>query len=157
MTPRPVFGAGLVFVASGYDKPVLYAIDPEGSGNVTETHVRWRMERGAPLTPSVLVVGDELYCVADNGVACCVNARTGAEHWRERLGGNFSASPLHAAGLVYFQNEAGEAIVIKAGPTFEEVARNQLGDEGRTFASYAVDGASLLIRSETAVYRIGKE
>ena len=157
VTPRPVFGAGLVFVASGYDKPVLYAIDPEGSGNVTETHVRWRMERGAPLTPSVLVVGDELYCVADNGVACCVNARTGAEHWRERLGGNFSASPLHAAGLVYFQNEAGEAIVIKAGPTFEEVARNQLGDEGRTFASYAVDGASLLIRSETAVYRIGKE
>jgi outer membrane protein assembly factor BamB len=115
------------------------------------------MDRGAPLTPSVLVVGDELYCVADNGVACCVDARTGTERWRERLGGNFSASPLHAGGLVYFQNESGEAIVVKAGTTFEEVARNQLGSGERTFASYAVDGKSFLIRSETAVYRIGKE
>jgi outer membrane protein assembly factor BamB len=97
-----------------------------------------------------------LYCVADNGVACCVDARTGAEHWRERLGGNFSASPLHAAGNVYFQNEAGEAVVVKAGRTFEEVSRNQLGGEDRTFASYAVDGDALLIRSETALYRIGK-
>jgi outer membrane protein assembly factor BamB len=155
VTPRPVFGAGLVFVASGYDKPVLYAIDPTGKGNVTDTHVKWRMDRGAPLTPSVLVVGEELYCVADNGVACCVDARTGTERWRERLGGNFSASPLHANGLVYFQNESGEAIVVKAGRTFEEVARNQLGNGERTFASYAVDGNSLLIRSETAVYRIG--
>jgi outer membrane protein assembly factor BamB len=156
VTPRPVFGAGLVFVASGYDKPVLYAIDPTGTGNVTATHVRWRMDRGAPLTPSVVVVGDELYCVADNGVACCVDARTGAELWRERLGGNFSASPLHAAGNVYFQNESGEAVVVRAGRTFEEVSRNQLGGEDRTFASYAVDGDSLLIRSETALYRIGK-
>ncbi len=157
VTPRPAFGAGLVFVASGYDKPVLYAIDPTGKGNVTATHVKWRMDRGAPLTPSVLVVGDELYCVADNGVACCVDTRTGTERWRERLGGNFSASPLHAGGLVYFQNESGEAIVVKAGTTFEEVARNQLGSEERTFASYAVDGKSFLIRSETGVYRIGKE
>ncbi len=157
VTPRPVFGAGLVFVSSGYDKPVLYAIDPTGKGNVTATHVKWRMDRGAPLTPSVLVVGDELYCVADNGVACCVDARTGTERWRERLGGNFSASPLHAGGLVYFQNESGEAIVVKAGTTFEEVARNQLGSGERTFASYAVDGKSFLIRSETGVYRIGKE
>ena len=157
VTPRPVFGAGLVFVSSGYDKPVLYAIDPTGKGNVTATHVKWRMDRGAPLTPSVLVVGDQLYCVADNGVACCVDARTGKEHWRERLGGNFSASPLHAGGLVYFQNESGEAIVVKAGTTFEEVARNQLGGGERTFASYAVDGKAFLIRSETAVYRIGKE
>jgi outer membrane protein assembly factor BamB len=157
VTPRPVFGAGLVFVSSGYDKPVLYAIDPTGKGNITATHVKWRMDRGAPLTPSVLVVGDELYCVADNGVACCVDTRTGTERWRERLGGNFSASPLHAGGLVYFQNESGEAIVVKAGTTFEEVARNQLGSEERTFASYAVNGKSFLIRSETGVYRIGKE
>lgn len=157
VTPRPVFGAGLVFVSSGYDKPVLYAIDPTGKGNVTATHVKWRMDRGAPLTPSVLVVGDELYCVADNGVACCVDARTGTERWRDRLGGNFSASPLHADGMVYFQNESGEAIVVKAGTTFEEVARNQIGSGERTFASYAVDGKSFLIRTETAVYRIGKE
>lgn len=156
VVPRPVFGAGLVFASSGYDKPVLHAIDPRGRGNVTATHVRWRMDRGAPNTPSVVVVGDEVYSVADSGVATCLDARTGAEHWKERLGGNFSASPLHADGLLYFQNEAGEAIVVKAGKIFEEVARNPLDGEARTFASYAVDGRSLLIRTESALYRVGR-
>lgn len=155
VTPRPVFGAGLVFVSSGYDKPVLYAIDPTGSGDVTETHVKWRMDRGAPHTPSALVVGDELYCVADNGVACCLDARTGREHWRQRIGGNHSASPLHAAGRIYFQDENGEAVVVKAGTTFEELARNKLDDSARTFASYAVVDDSFLVRSEKAIYRIG--
>jgi len=152
--PRPVHAAGLVFVGSGYDRPVLYAIDPSGRGNVTETHVRWRLDRGAPHTPSVLVVGDALYCVSDNGVAACLDARTGTEHWRERLGGNFSASPLHADGVVYFQNEAGEAILVRAGPAFEELGRNQIGGGERTFASYAVADGALVVRTETAVYRI---
>jgi outer membrane protein assembly factor BamB len=152
--PRPVHAAGLVFVGSGYDKPVLYAIDPSGRGNVTATHVRWKLDRGAPHTPSVIVVGDELYCVSDNGVATCVDARTGGERWRQRLGGNYSASPLHADGIIYFQNETGEAVVVKAGPVFEEVARNQLGSGERTFASYAVDDGGLLVRSESALYRI---
>lgn len=154
--PRPVYGAGLVFLGSGYDRPVLYAIDPTGRGNVTETHVRWKLDRGAPHTPSAVVVGDEVYCVSDNGVAACLDARTGSEHWRERLGGNYSASPLVADGLIYFQNESGEAIVVKAGKTFEEVARNQIGDKDRTYASYAVDGRSFLIRSEKALYRVGR-
>lgn len=152
--PRPVHAAGLVFVASGYDKPVLYAIDPSGRGDVTATHVRWKLDRGAPHTPSVVVAGAELYCVSDNGVATCLDARTGAERWRERLGGNYSASPLHAAGVVYFQNETGEAVVVRAGPVFEELARNQLGTGERTFASYAVDDGGLLVRSESALYRI---
>lgn len=154
--PRPVFAVGLVFVGTGYDKPVLVAIDPSGTGNVTDTHVRWRLDRAAPHTPSPLVVGDELYCVSDSGVATCVDARTGAEHWRERLGGGFSASPLAADGRIYFQNEAGEAIVVAAGKTFTELARNRLGDGERTFASYAVDGPTLLIRTESHLYRIGK-
>jgi len=152
--PRPVHAAGLVFVGSGYDKPVLYAIDPTGRGNVTATHVRWKLDRGAPHTPSVLVVGDDLYCVSDNGVATCLDATTGAEVWRERLGGNFSASPLHAGGIVYFQNESGEAILVKAVRTFTEVARNRIGDGARSFASYAVDGSAIVLRTESAVYRI---
>lgn len=156
VTPRPVFGCGLVYVSSGYDKPVLYAIDPSGRGNVTESHVRWRMDRGAPLTPSVVVVGDDLYCVADNGVATCLDARSGVEHWRERLGGNFSASPLHAGGIVYFQDESGTAILVKAAKTFEELGRSTIGDGERTLASYGVVGKSLLIRSESALYRVGR-
>lgn len=156
VTPRPVYGAGLVFVSSCYDRPVLYAIDPRGSGNVTATHVRWTLDRGAPHTPSVVVVGDEVYCVADKGVATCLDARTGTERWVQRLGGNFSASPLYAAGRVYFQDEAGEATVVQAGPTYEELARNRLGDGERTFASYALDGDDLLVRTESALYRIGR-
>lgn len=152
--PRPVYGNGLVFVCSGYNKPVMYAIDPTGTGNVTETHVKWTLDRGAPHTPSLLLVGEELYCVADNGIASCLDAKTGEVHWQERLGGNFSASPLYAEGRIYFQNETGEGTVVKAGKDFEIIARNALDAEQRTFASYAVHGKSLLIRSETALYRI---
>lgn len=156
VTPRPVYGAGLVYVSSGYDRPVLYAIDPRGRGDVTETHVRWKLERGAPHTPSVLVVGDELYCVADNGIATCLDARTGTGHWVQRLGGTFSASPLHAAGRVYFQEETGETIIVQAGRAFVELARNRVGDGDRTYASHAIDGDDLLLRSEAAIYRIGR-
>ena len=85
-----------------------------------------------------------------------MDSLTGHEHWRERLGGNFSASPLLAAGNIYFQNENGEAIVIQAGTTYREVSRNELGDGDRTFASYAVDGNRLILRSETSLYCLGK-
>jgi outer membrane protein assembly factor BamB len=152
--PKPVFGNGLVYVCSGYDKPAVYAIKPDGSGNVTDTHLAWKLDRGAPNTPSLLLDGTELYLVTDRGVAACLNALTGEEHWRERLGGNFSASPLLANGLVYFQNETGEATVVQAGTEFMEISRNVLSDSERTFASYAVAPGTLLIRSETSLYAI---
>jgi len=152
--PKPVFGNGLVYVCSGYDKPAVYAIKPDGSGNVTDTHLAWKLDRGAPHTPSLLLDGTELYLVTDRGVAACLNALTGEEHWRERLGGNFSASPLLANGLIYFQNETGEATVVQAGTEFMEISRNVLGDGERTFASYGVAPGTLLIRSETSLYAI---
>ncbi len=152
--PRPVYGHGLVFVGTGYDRPSLLAIRPTGSGNVTETHVAWRLDRSAPHTPSPLLVGDELYVVSDNGIASCLDARTGKIHWQKRLGGKFSASPLFAAGRIYLQAEEGEGIVIAPGTTYRELARNRL--EPRTFASYAVAGDTLLIRTEFHLYRIGE-
>lgn len=151
--PRPVFAHGLVFISSSYDRPTLYAIDPSGTGNITETHIKWKVSRGAPHTPSPLVVGDLLYLVSDGGIATCLDAKTGKQHWQERLGGKYSASPLAADGKVYIQAEEGEAIVIEAGKEYREIARNQL--EGRTFASYAVSGKSLFIRTEKQLYRIG--
>jgi outer membrane protein assembly factor BamB len=150
--PRPVYAHGLVFISSGYDRPTLFAIDPTGSGNVTDSHVKWTMKRGAPHTPSPLVMGDLLYLVSDGGIATCLDAKTGEQHWQERLGGKYSASPLAADGKVYIQSEAGEGIVIEAGKEFKELARNKL--EGRTFASYAVSGKSLFIRTEKQLYRI---
>jgi outer membrane protein assembly factor BamB len=155
LVPRPVFAHGLLFITTGFDRPTVLAIKPAGArGDVTETHIAWTIRKGAPNTPSLLVVGDELYFVADSGVATCADARTGEIHWNERLGGNFSASPVYADGRIYFQNEAGAAFVVKAGKTFALLAQNDLAE--RTLASCAVADNALFIRSESHLWRLGK-
>ena len=116
--PRPVYGVGLVFITTGFQQPSILAIRPDGKGDVTRTHVAWKLSRGAPLTPSPLVAGDELYVVTDNGIASCLDARTGAVHWQQRLGNSFSASPVFADGRIYFLDEDGRTTVIKPGTTF---------------------------------------
>jgi outer membrane protein assembly factor BamB len=154
LVPRPVFAHGLIFVSSGFEVPTLLAIDPKGaSGDVTQTHIAWQREKGAPLTSSPLVVGDELYVVTDGGVASCFDARTGKVHWAKRLGGNFSASPVYASGRVYFQSEEGVTHVVAAGKKFERLATNDI--EERTLASMAVDDNTLYLRSESNLRRIG--
>ncbi|MBC8288766.1 MAG: PQQ-like beta-propeller repeat protein, partial [Planctomycetes bacterium] len=150
--PRPVFAHGLVFVSSSYDSAVLYAIDPTGKGDVTDTHVKWTLKKGAPHTPSPVVVGNEIYVVSDRGIATCCDAKTGEVHWQERIGGKYSSSLLAADGHIYIQDEEGKAIIIEPGTAYKEVARNKL--EPRTFASYAVSGTSLFIRTEKQLYRI---
>lgn len=153
--PRPVFAHGLVFISSGFEQPILYAIKPEGaSGNVTDTHVAWTYRKGVPHTSSMLVLGDEIYFVSDGGIATCADARTGEVHWTERLGGDFSASPVSAEGRIYFQNEGGIGFVVKADKAFALLAKNDLGE--RTFASYAVSDGALFIRSEAHLWKIGR-
>ena len=154
VVPRPVFAHGLLYVASGFERPVLLAIDPKGAaGDVTDTHVKWTATKGAPLTPSMLAVKDELYTVTDNGVATCFDARTGNVHWTKRLAGDFSASPVFADGRIYFQNEAGTTYVVKAGTTYELLVTNDI--EERTLASLAPADAAMFIRSESHLWRIG--
>jgi outer membrane protein assembly factor BamB len=150
--PRPVFGHGLVYVSSGFYDPVLYAVRPDGAGDVTDSHIEWTYARGVPLTPSALLVGDEIYIVSDNGIATCLDAKTGQEHWRSRLNGTFSASPVFAGGRIYFLDENGQTTVVKPGTAFEELAMNEI--DGRTLASIAVIGKTILLRSETHLYRI---
>jgi outer membrane protein assembly factor BamB len=152
LIPRPVFGHGLVFVSTGYNTPSLLAIRPDGKGDATDTHVAWMLRRGAPHTPSPLLVGEELYLVSDNGTATCLDARTGKVHWQERLRGAFSASPLGGDGKIYFQSEQGVGFVIRASRQFEQLARNDLNE--RTLASYAVLEGALFIRTEKHLYRI---
>jgi outer membrane protein assembly factor BamB len=152
---RPVFGHGLLFVSSSYDRPVVYAVRPAGAqGDVTDSHVAWTHAKGAPNTPSTILVGDELYFVSDAGIATAVEAKTGKVRWSERLGGDFSASPVFADGRLYFQNETGTGYVVKPGQTYELLAKNDLGE--RTLASYAVDDGALFIRGEKHLFRIGK-
>ncbi len=155
VVPRPVFAHGLLFVNTDYAFPKLFAIRPGGEGDVTSTHLAWQTGRGAPSTPSALVVGSELYFVSDAGIATCADAKTGKVHWNERLGGGFSASPVFADGRIYFQNEEGVGYVVKAGQTFEQLAKNELGE--RTLASYAVDDGALFIRGAEHLFRIGKK
>jgi outer membrane protein assembly factor BamB len=151
--PRPVYGHGLVFIATGFQQPSLIAVRVDGAGDVTRSHIAWTLTRSAPLTPSPLLVGAELYVVNDGGIASCLDARTGETHWVQRLGGAYSASPVFADGRIYFLNEEGVATVVAPGTAFRKLATNRI--DGETLASIAVSGASIFVRSDSHVYRIG--
>jgi outer membrane protein assembly factor BamB len=150
--PRPVFAHGLVYVATGFQQPSLLAVRPNGTGDVTKTHVAWELKRGAPLTPSPLAVGDELYIVNDGGIATCLDARTGNLIWQQRLSGTYSASPVFADGRIYFLAEQGVTTVIAPGKEFRRLAINTL--DGGLLASMAVSGGSLFLRTDSHLYRI---
>lgn len=149
---RPVYGHGLVYLSTGFNEPVLLALRPTGTGDVTDSQVAWRLRRGAPLTVSPILVGDQLYTVTDSGIATCIDALAGEIRWQHRLGGNHSASPIHAGGRIYLQNEEGVTTVIAPGPRFEQLARNEL--DGSTLASIAVSDGAFFIRTGTHLYRI---
>lgn len=155
VVPRPVYGNGMVFLSTGYDNAVVYAIRADGKGDVTDTHVAWTAKKGAPRNASPLLIGDALYVVSDSGVLSCLDAKTGAERWSEGLGGAYSASPAYAGGMVYLLAEDGTGTVFKPGSSYDEVAKNKLGE--RALASYAFDGDALLIRTAKGLYRIEKK
>ena len=153
VVPRPVYANGLLFLSSGFDAASLYAIRPEGAaGDATADHVAWTLKKGAPHTPSVVVVEDSLFCVSDAGIASCIDSLTGEVHWSERLEGNFSASPIVAEGRIYFQNESGATHIVSANKTFELLATNEIGE--RTLASAAVSDGAFFIRGETHLFKI---
>jgi outer membrane protein assembly factor BamB len=152
---RPAYADGVLVLSSGYNEPVTIAIRPAGArGDVTKTHVAWQNQKAAPNTPSPLIVGAEVFLVSDGGIATCVDLATGKVHWTERLDGNFSASPVHAEGRVYFQSEAGMGYVVRAAKTFELLAENDL--EEPSLASYAVTDGALFIRTAKHLWKIGR-
>ena len=150
--PKPVYGHGLVFVATGFMKPEMWAIRPGGFGDVTASHVAWKVMRQAPQKPSPVLVGDELYMLADNGIVTCMNAKTGQIHYSERIGGEFSASPLAAGDRIYLFDQEGKTTLLAAGKEFKVIAKNSLGD-GFMASPAVVDGA-LFLRSKTKLYRV---
>lgn len=147
----PVAGNGLVYTCTGLAKGELWAIKPGGSGVVTNTHVLWRAKRNIPNKPSVLLVDDLIYMVDDNGIASCLDAKTGADVWRQRIKGNFSGSPIHVAGKIYFFAEDGSATVLATGRAFKILGESKL-PEGGIMASPAVAGDSIFIRGKENLY-----
>ena len=150
----PSFGHGLAFFGTGSFKAQLWAIRVDGEGDVSETHVAWKNLRQVPIMSSPVLGGDELYWVSDDGMACCADARTGEMHWQERLGGAHLASPLFAAGRVYFFGQDGKTTVVKAGRRFERLAENFL--DGPLVATPALLKGAILLRTDSHLYRIGK-
>jgi outer membrane protein assembly factor BamB len=150
--PRPVFTNGLVLIATGFQQPSLLAVRPDGTGDVTKTHLAWQLRRGAPLTPSPIAVGAEIYFVSDGGIASCVDAPTGATLWQQRLGGTYSASPVLAAGYLFFPSEQGVTTVIQPGREYRRVARNTL--DGSLLASMAIADDAIIMRSDSSLYRL---
>ncbi len=144
--------AGLFFLTAGFPQHHILAIRPDGQGNVTESAIAWRTNKGAAYVPSPVAEGDWCLVVSDSGVGHCFTAATGELAWQERLGEEH-ASLIGAAGMVYFLNDNGTMNIVRPGAKFDRVTQNELGE--RTFASPAFSDGQIFLRGETSLYCIG--
>ncbi len=150
---RPMFGQGLVFINTG-NPPEIIAVRPDGAGDVTDSHVVWHAKKSIPSIPSSLLIGDAIYSMDNNGVATCLEAKTGTVLWSQRVGGNFYASPIFVDGRIYASGLDGKTTVFAPEREYHELGVNQLADGFR--ASPAVAGRALFLRTEKNLYRIEK-
>ena len=147
IVPRPVVGHGMAFIGTSFMKPEILAVTLDDKPKIA-----WRFSKQAPTMPSPLLVGGELYLIAEKGVATCLDAKTGQTNWAERLGGNFCSSPLFADGRILIGNREGQTYVIAPGKTYKLLATNQL--DGQIMATPAAVDTDLFVRTEKALYRI---
>lgn len=156
VVPRPLHRDGVIYVCSGFNRAILYAVKTDGTGDVTDTHLVWQDDKTVPKESSPILVGDEIYFNDDKGILSCLDAATGKEHYRERLDGQggYSASPVFAGDHLYFHNGNGITTVVKPGKTFTKVAENQLGEYG--LSSFAVVSDGFVIRTEGHLIRLGE-
>jgi outer membrane protein assembly factor BamB len=144
----------LLFMTCGFPERHILAIKPDGRGNVTDSHIVWRTKENAAYVPSPVICGEYFLVVADNGIASCFRAADGERMWKERIGPGHSASLVTAGGLVYFTSDRGATTVVRPGPVYEAVSVNDLKED--SFASPAVSGGKLFIRTVGHLYCIGK-
>jgi len=164
--PTPIIAHDMIYVTSGY-RPIqpIYAIRLDAVGDIslqdtatTNTHIAWSKKRGGPYMPTPIVYEDYLYTCANNGTVTCYNAKTGTQMYRERLGGQgsayaFTASPIAAEGKLYFTSEDGEIFVVQAGPKYELLATNAMGEV--CMATPAFSENLLIVRTQQHIFGIG--
>ena len=156
IAPRPVYGEGLVFTMIDRDRPEMWAINPNGSGDITETHIEWKETKRMPPRASPIIIKGLLFVVDRNGYISCIEAKTGKSIWQKRMKGRFSASPILANNLIYFFNEDTVCTIIKPTRELEIVAENKLSDN-KLMATPAFDENSIYIRTEKKLTRIVKK
>jgi outer membrane protein assembly factor BamB len=163
--PAPIAANGLIFVASGY-RPVkpIYAILPGANGDISlkdgaesNSYVAWSKQRGGPYMPTPIVYGPYLYTCSNNGMITCYEARSGKQIYQQRIGGHggYSASPVATDGRLYFPSEEGEVRVVKAGPRFELIAINRMGDA--CMASPAISDGMIFVRTQHYFFGVGRK
>jgi outer membrane protein assembly factor BamB len=156
VVPQPLYHDGMIYVCSGFNRAILFAIKADGRGDVTDTHLVWSDDKAVPKESSPIIVDDLIYLNDDKGILSCFVAATGEELYRERLEGQggYSASPVYAGGHLFFHNGSGITTVIKPGRSFSKVAENSLGEPG--LSSFAVVPDGFIMRSEDHLIRIGE-
>ena len=155
--PMPVFHDGTIYTSRGYRSGPYMAVRPGGKGDVSRSHVVWRVDTGAPYVSSLVHYNGLLYMAGDVGVLSAIDAKSGQRVWQERTGGVFTASPVAADGKIYLLSEDGQTIVLAAGTPGAPprvLARNRLN--ARQLASPAISGGRLFIRTDDAVIAVGK-
>jgi len=150
--PRPLFDGGIAFIVTGLVKKELWAVKTDGRGNVTDTHVLWKLGTRVGKYASPLLVDGLIYTPAEESFVTCVEAATGQVVWTERIGGRYAASPIYADGRLYFFSQDGATTVLKPGRSLEVLATNKL-DSG-FMASPAADGKAFYLRTKTHLYRV---
>lgn len=152
VVPRPVFQDDTVYFSTGFGKPQLWAVRVDGTGDVTDTHVSWIVKQGIPAKPSPLLHEGLIYVVSDNGVASCISADDGETLWKKRIGGDYSSSPTLIGSHIYVGSHDGKVTVLQPGTDARIVAENHL--DGKIMASPAIIENALILRTDTAIYRI---
>ena len=157
-TPAPAWGNGLLYVVNGKAGDV-YAVKPGGTGDVTDSHMAWHTSRrGGRDLPSPALANGVMVVIGMSGVATGYDSGDGAELWKERLGGNYSGSPVIAGGLVYALSEEGEVIALKPGPELDIVSRVSIrkDDEEVFRSSLGISNGKFLVRSDRRLYCLGE-
>ncbi len=164
-TPTPFVAHDLIFVTSGYP-PVqpIYAIRPGGNGDLTlkdgkesSEFIAWSKQRGGPYMPTPIVYGDLLYTCSNQGVLTAYNAKSGDRVYQERLGGTggaFTASPVASDGKIYLSSEDGDVFVVKAGPSYELLAKNPVGEV--MMATPAISDGLVIVRTISHLFAFGE-